>query len=326
MKTIPFQDVLHDVAGLLGLEPEDSDASNFDRFQAASITRHINRHVRRAWEYFEWPEFEPIEQRYFRDTWSMQAYPVGAEVYHAASDTYYRALTPSPPPSEPSAGTEWEVLTDFARYIELSQAGLTEIAEAVCVTDLDPTTNDFPKEIPFTTGIHGIHLPASITGTSVWLRYRTAPTTYTSTPWTAQNYAAGARVYHAGTGECYTARTSATQSDIPGTADLWVLTPFPYVLSPYVVQAAYADALREDGQHERARAELGIAREYLDDAMAKVVVTQGHTARYAIVTARTSTSRTTTTSGGSTTPTTGAVTFDSTTTTFDSTTVTFDAA
>lgn len=282
MKTIPFRDALHDVASMLGLEPEDSDSSNFDRFQAAALTRHINRHVRRAWEFFPWPEFEPIELRYFRDVWASGPYAAGAEVYHEDSDAYYFAAANVTGADVPGSAADWQEMGVFSRHIALAQTGRTEIGEAISVTALNPTTNDYPAPIPFTISVNGVQLPAGGTPNTVWLRFRQAPNRFTSAPWTAQSYTAGDRVFSRTTGECYMARVNALAGNVPGTSNVWTRIEFPSVFSGYVVQAAYADALREQGQNDRARAEMALAQEYLTDAMASVVVIQGQIGRFSI--------------------------------------------
>ena len=66
VRTETFQSVLNGVAAKLGMDPlRDLNAA-----RAASLTEYINIRVKEAWKFEFWPEWTPVEQRYYRDVFS----------------------------------------------------------------------------------------------------------------------------------------------------------------------------------------------------------------------------------------------------------------
>lgn len=271
MRTVTFKSVLHGVASSLGLDP----ATNFTSAQAEGLTRYINKHLRRAWEIYPWPELSRSEQRFFRDAYSAATtYALGAEVY--GNGGYYQSLQAANLNHALTETAWWTPLTDLDRSVPLEQTGKTVMGEVFNVFTGNPAKTGQP--IPFRIVDDAVTIDLGLV--SVWVEYRIRPSEMSATTHsTLTTYAAGDRVYLAATGQTYRALATNT-NQVPNVAPtFWAVEPFPYVLAPHVTHAAYADALREDGQHDKARIERSEAESLLDDEMDKVNQQQRQTAR-----------------------------------------------
>lgn len=271
MRTVTFKSVLHGVASFLGLDP----ATNFTSAQAEGLTRYINKHLRRAWEIYPWPELSRSEQRFFRDAYSAATtYALGAEVY--GNGGYYQSLQAANTNHALTETAWWTPLTDLDRSVPLEQAGKTVMGEVFNVSTGNPAKTGQP--IPFRIVDDAVTIDLGLV--SVWVEYRIRPSEMSATTHsTLTTYAAGDRVYLAATGQTYRALATNT-NQVPNVAPtFWAVEPFPYVLAPHVTHAAYADALREDGQHDKARIERSEAASLLDDEMDKINQQQRQTAR-----------------------------------------------
>ena len=275
MRTVTFKSVLHGVASYLGLDP----ATNFTSAQAEGLTRYINKHLRRGWEIYPWPELTIREERFFRDAYNAgTTYGLGAEVY--GNGGYYASAQAANTNQLLTNAAWWTPLTEFSRYIALEQTGKTPIGEVVEVRtsqpNLSPSTD---RVVPFRIGSDRIELdPIGVL--SAWVEYRIRPSEMSATTHSmATAYAAGDRVYLASTGQTYRALANNTGQLPSGAPNVWSVEPMPYILAPYVTHAAYCDALREDGQHDKARVERAEAESLLDDEMDKINQQQRQTAR-----------------------------------------------
>jgi hypothetical protein len=271
MRTVTFKSVLHGVASALGLDP----ATNFTSAQAEGLTRYINKHLRRAWEIYPWPELSRSEQRFFRDAYSAATtYALGAEVY--GNGGYYQSLQAANTNHALTETAWWTPLTDLDRSVPLEQAGKTVMGEVFNVFTGNPAKTG--QSIPFRIVDDAVTIDLGLV--SVWVEYRIRPSEMSATTHsTLTTYAAGDRVYLAATGQTYRALATNT-NQVPNVAPtFWAVEPFPYVLAPHVTHAAYADALREDGQHDKARIERSEAESLLDDEMDKINQQQRQTAR-----------------------------------------------
>jgi hypothetical protein len=275
MRTVTFKSVLHGVASFLGLDP----ATNFTSAQAEGLTRYINKHLRRGWEIYPWPELTIREERFFRDAYNAgTTYGLGAEVY--GNGGYYASAQAANTNQLLTNTAWWTPLTEFSRYIDLEQTGKTPIGEVAEVWTtqpyLSPSTD---RVVPFRIGSDRIELdPIGVL--SAWVEYRIRPSEMSATTHSmATAYAAGDRVYLASTGQTYRALSNNTGQLPSGAPNVWSVEPMPYILAPYVTHAAYCDALREDGQHDKARVERAEAESLLDDEMDKINQQQRQTAR-----------------------------------------------
>lgn len=89
MRTVPFQNVLHGAARLLGLDV----ARDLSSARAASITEYINAATRPAWQFDWWPEMMECEERHWRNAYvDGEFLAAGDERHHTGSGAYYIAL------------------------------------------------------------------------------------------------------------------------------------------------------------------------------------------------------------------------------------------
>lgn len=271
MRTVTFQSVLHGVAYWLGLDP----TSNLLPSQAAALTEYLNTRIADAWEAFQWPELCPIEERLVRPLFSLlTAYVEGDEVYDSVTATYYRALQAAD--GDALSDTDfWEVVTDLNRYIAYEQTGKDAFGEVFAIYAADPNLNVRPKVIPFRLSTAGLQLGPGPWPNSVWVEYRQRPSQFTyALVDTAGTYAVGDLVYSAAQRDCFKAIAADAPGDELTDAAQWTRVPFPLVLANASKIAAYADALREDGQLDKAMIEENRAAKILEDEMEKIVVQQ----------------------------------------------------
>lgn len=275
MRTVTFKSVLHGVASSLGLDP----ATNFTSSQAESLTRYINKHLRRGWEIYPWPELTIREERFFRNAYNVATtYGLGAEVY--GNGGYYASAQAANTNQLLTNTAWWTPLTEFSRYMDLEQTGKTPIGEVVEVWTSQPYLSpSMDRVVPFRIGADRIEMdPCGLL--SAWVEYRVRPSEMSATTHSmATAYVTNDRVYLASTGQTYRALANNTGQLPSGAPNVWSVEPMPYILAPYVTHAAYCDALREDGQHDKARVERAEAESLLEDEMDKINQHQRQTAR-----------------------------------------------
>lgn len=148
--------------------------------------------------------------------------------------------------------------------IPLAESGLDTIEHVKSVTSASPFKTMDYKTYPFRVNSGGIHLLDTYTlPTSLYVTYRPTWTRFDSTAWSdTESNAAGDVRYVASTGECYLC-LAATVGSSPTSSANWELLEFPYLLINWVKYAAASDALREDGQHEKAERLLRRAEDEL---------------------------------------------------------------
>jgi hypothetical protein len=162
MRTVTFKSVLHGVASSLGLDP----ATNFTSAQAEGLTRYINKHLRRAWEIYPWPDLSRSEQRFFRDAYSAATtYALGAEVY--GNGGYYQSLQAANLNHALTETAWWTPLTDLDRSIPLEQTGKTVMGEVFNVFTGNPAKTGQP--IPFRIVDDAVTIDLGLV--SVWVEY-----------------------------------------------------------------------------------------------------------------------------------------------------------
>ena len=154
---------------------------------------------------------------------------------------------------------EWTLIEqrtpDASHYVDFAQAGQNVIGRVMKVYLADPSIQDAILDIPFRLNANGIHCRFEH-GTNVWIKYIQAAPKYTSTPWSATpTYNKGDLVYDPTRGNVYI-NTELLNHNHPVTDPAyWALVPFPLELVDLVVRGAYAEALREDGQTDKANSE-----------------------------------------------------------------------
>lgn len=208
MRAVPFRSVLGLVA-----KKVNGTADNLGVQEAEALALGINEHVRECWERDAWPEWSPVEERFYRDAWTAAAYAAGAEVYHAGTDAYYRASGAVLFSDVPGVAAAWmaeSALGDFRRYVALDQTGQTAIGTVLGAYRSDPRLRAGAKRVDYLVTSEGIQLLRH-TPTSVWLHFRQRPPEFTATEYDATlAYTAGELVLFATDGECYEALDTVT--------------------------------------------------------------------------------------------------------------------
>ena len=188
---------------------------NLQSDQAASYATFINIWVRRMLN-FDWPDYVNIDART----------PGGASGHVVAFDQ---------PTTLPAIGRVLKV------YLQ------------------DPTLARAVLDTPYRLYSQGIFCGFEH-GSQVWIKYVPLPPLYTSVPYDATvTYPLGALVYDTTPaplgGNCYSSAQAGNIGNSISNPTWWTLIPFAWELSGLVVRGAYCEALREDGQTDKARAE-----------------------------------------------------------------------
>jgi hypothetical protein len=200
-------------------------------------------------------------------------YAVGDQVRNPADGRAYQCHTAHTAATALDA-TKFGVLTPFRRYVSRTQSGFTAIGEIDSVTARDPRIKGgSPGRIPFELSNEGI-VPRT-TLTRVWVRFRRVPSVFTLTAYgVGTAYTAGARVYDAGTGECYLALAASTGVAVTDTTK-WELIPFPEIFVDLVTHGVAADLYRGEGQDNAANSEQALATDALATATDEQFASQG---------------------------------------------------
>lgn len=268
MKACTYASVVQQIAALAG---EDYDTlATLDR---THLNRTVNRRLHEAWLRDWWPDFMLSEQRYWRDTWAAQAYAEAAQVWHAGSEAYFEANAATISTDVPGVSAKWDEITEIDPYISRTQAGQTVIGLVRGVYDDDPEFTDTPRARAWRLGANGIHLLGDSVPVCAWVWFMENPPDFTGADWAAGSaYATGARRYYSAAtvgfeGDYYTAAAATTAGQSPEThPEKWPVVPFPQAFRPFVVQGAYADWLRADGQTDKALVEQQLADDLLGTA------------------------------------------------------------
>lgn len=248
MRAVTFQSVLDGAAARIGLDPTQTIQPS----TASALTEYINTRTRFAWEAYKWPELSAIEKRQFRPTFDAAAtYASGAEVFYLGN--YYRKTGSGAVGVLPTVTATWTVatsLTDFVRSIDFDQAftaasgstAATPIGEVLHVYRQDPRVVRYAERVNFwVTDSGAIVGPTQFTNATpneVYVEFTIRPTMF----------------------------NTASNAD-----------PFPRVLSEYVKFASAADALREDGQFDKAAYMDGLATDALQKEIDIIELKQGQT-------------------------------------------------
>lgn len=248
MRSVTFQSVLDGAASRIGLDPTQTIQPS----TASALTEYINTRTRFAWEAYKWPELSAIEKRQFRPTFDSAAtYAVGAEVFYLGD--YYRKTAAGAVGVLPTVTATWtpaSSLTDFVRNIDFDQTftatssttAATPIGEVLHIYRQDPRVVRYAERVNFwVTDSGAIVGPTQFTNATpneVFVEFTIRPTLFN----TASNNA-----------------------------------EFPRVLSEYVKFASAADALREDGQFDKAAYMDGLATDALQKEIDIIELKQGQT-------------------------------------------------
>lgn len=278
-RTVSFLALLSGLARDCGLDP-----SALGTVEAAALAEYLTRATTKTWRAYDWPDTILTELRSLRPEFDLGAtYQIGAEVYDVDGDKYYLALQDGFSGHAIDDGAFWEEITeDFDPYVELVQAGLSPIGEALSVHDDNPATEPAAQSLGFHLTGSRLQLETAAPN-RVWVRFRLPPPRFTTTPW------AGGTPYHSGDlvflpPHVYLALEEALGSGQGPTGDetRWRVQELPELLEDSVRTAAAGRWLRSEQQWEKAAAVRTIARDDLDDATAVLSDQQGQTRPYAV--------------------------------------------
>lgn len=134
MRSVPFQQVLHGTARLLGMNP----STDLNTARAATLTEYLNTVLKPAWQFDWWPEWMACEARYWRNAYTAGEFiePTN-ERYHIGSGAYYQAVQLQPAAAQPPATFSANVWTENSAYWALCktsyEAALQVSGEALAV-------------------------------------------------------------------------------------------------------------------------------------------------------------------------------------------------
>ena len=258
MRTIPFKTALHGVCHMKGVDPTKDLTPELALVFSQFIT---NRYIE-IYKHAFWPELMVIEERAYRQTHvPASEYLEDDEVYSDVQDKYYIAAQDVPGGTAITNTTYWTELTAFNRYVPFippaGTSGLNIIAQAANMSRRDPRKTTGPGYIKFWLSRDGVQAPPEA-GTTVWLEFRPPPPRFNSTLWnTTSAYIAGDVRYLSATGECYVALVPNSNQNPVTTTGIWQKVDFYADFELFVTRAAFADALIDDGQMEKAEAIMG---------------------------------------------------------------------
>ena len=203
-------------------------------------------------------------------------YAVGNQVYYLGS--YYQMHTDAPANTLPTNVIYWGFLTPYVSAVSIDATGKTAIGTVLACWSLNPRSRQSAKELDWILTENGIEVRAS-NGTdpvSAWIQFRLPPNTLTGSLWASGSYAVGKQVQFSisGVSNFYKCILAATTQD-PTNTTYWQLIEIPAFLERYLIQGAYADLLRSDGQLEKFKEENFLADELLADQSALLTGVSG---------------------------------------------------
>ncbi len=245
VRSVNFRDdILHGIAAELSID----FAYDLNLDHARAWCNFVNKRVRAAFRFWDWPELNITEERAFRPVWSSsKSYSASStvdglpeEFYYATDGQYYKTLAAAPAGTLPTNTTFFQVTTPVDRFIPYDQPGKQSIGKIISIYSGTPRAATSALNWNFAPSEHGIDLPAAAGGT-VWITYQVREPVFTVTPYNAATaYARHALVYDTASGNVYRAILPNTGSPLSGTS--WLLQAVPYVIAEYVKLAAAADA------------------------------------------------------------------------------------
>jgi hypothetical protein len=275
MRLVNYRDdVVYCVAEELDLDVESID---FTKDRARQITNFANREIRKAWEFYDWPELDVTEERAFATIYAdwktfLRANGSGQPdiLFYIPTVSYYRVKAAAP--ADPPAGTlptdtdYFEEVTLDDRYIGYDQGCRRAIGKILGVYPSNPRLNGAGRtRIPFRPSEKGIDVQTALN--TVFVRFQIRPSKFTSKIYVAGGqYKKGAVVYFDSKqnpdfdGQCYRATADNNNID-PTNTGYWQLVPMPYILTQYVV---YRVAARLAPDKDKKQELYALADEALD--------------------------------------------------------------
>jgi hypothetical protein len=249
LRTIPFKGVYEQIVSRLGLDPSQAVPHNL--WQA--IPRNLNKWLRNAWTYWEWPYLEQCDERAYARTWlADHQFQGGETVIYVPDLNYYRANTAPPIGSSPGSTDDWALVTDHGNVIAFDQICRRPMGMVLGVYKGDPRTHHHGSNghgLNYRPQQNGIAVCGG-SGPTVFVKYQVPTPRFTLTPYApGRHYNTGDLVYDSVTGECYIA-VAPSQDVAPPDPTAWLRQNFPEFLEDYIVAATYASCLKEVEQSQ----------------------------------------------------------------------------
>lgn len=278
MLTVTFKSVLEGVLKRAGIVPPGTDAD------ALAVIDFIADRYRTAQEYYRWPVYTLIEQRWFREIFDEAAtYAEDDEIYYPPLDAYYVALAATGAGEDPQdTPAKWQLLENFNHEVEYEPADQTPIAAVIGAYDKDPRAFKDALALPYQLRQTGVGFAPDVKATSVWLEFRPRAEDFSAGLWNNTDvFHAGTILYYDVTGEVYTVLVTTTVADTPdgAAAAKFELVPFPEFLARAVKAGALADWFATDEKPENSDKWEGKFEELLDEQVFQIVKVQGQTGR-----------------------------------------------
>ncbi len=153
---------------------------------------------------------------------------------------------------------EWTVFVertpDNNHYVPMEGTGEIPIGKVHKVYLFDPRLVRGPVDTPFRLSAAGVHVGFDH-GPTVWIKFTKRPPQFSGELFISANmYPKNYVVYNQAGGNCFLSLVDDNNFALSNAAK-WELVEFPYQIAEPVVKGAYSDALRDDGQTEKAMAE-----------------------------------------------------------------------
>lgn len=175
-----------------------------------------------------------------------RVYVQGDRVYYPDTDKFYQLYATSSVGNAPTDTTKWGELIPLERNIDYAQTGETVIGDVKEVWNRNPRTEP-DQACPvnrFVLQDNGVRVEGL--DNIVWVEFRLFTPSWTGSNWASGSYAVDDQVYYPVTGDYYKCIATAT-TEAPTDTAKWERIDFPYLLSKYVGNGAYADV---DGKTE----------------------------------------------------------------------------
>lgn len=175
---------------------------------------------------------------------------------------------------------------DEGNYIDLNQAGETDIGEVFNVWNKSPKANQDQVEMTWYLSENGIQISESTT--PVWVYYRKTPIELTGEQYSqSTSYVSGDQAYDTTLKDFYVANQAVASGadNSPNTQpSYWDKVSIPKIFEDYLIRGAVSDYLRHNGEYDRARIAEKDASDVIEHEILKLQKTQGQTTRIEVKT------------------------------------------
>jgi hypothetical protein len=280
MLTVSTASVLNGVFKRVGITPSDASTADVE-----AMLDMVSDRLATAKEYYRWPVYTIIEQRFFRPLWlAGSTYAADAEVYYEPTDKYYVCLSATSAGQDPEdTPAKWEEMENFNHQVDYAQAGETRIAVVLGAWDADPRAYPDALELKRTLRQDGVGFEPDLEATSVWLEYMAPADSLAAEVFdAAATYAVNELIYWTD-GEVYKCIVQTTAGQDPtDTPASWELVPFPAFLARAVKAGALKDWNVAGEKEQSAKLEQlqeDAFQDLLDEQVFLVTKMQGQTGR-----------------------------------------------